>query len=77
MTLSSNKEDSDYLSKLQEQNREEYEDPAEEVENSGKRKSKQTKKSMQRKQKKRKVEETYPLSRFTSAWLFIIRVFKL
>ena len=32
-------------------------------------KSKQTKESIQKKQKKRKVEETYPLSRFTSAWL--------
>ena len=27
--------------------------------------------------KKRKVEEAYPITRFTSAWLFIIRVYKL
>ena len=56
MTLNSNKEDSDHLSKLQEQN---GEDAAEEVEDSGKRKSKQTKESIQKKQKKRKVEETF------------------
>ena len=65
MSLVSNKEDSDRLSKLQEQNGEEYEDAAEEVDDSGKRKGKQTKESIQRKQKKRKVEETYPLSSFT------------
>ena len=46
MTLNSNKEDSDQLSKLQEQN---GEDAAEEVEDSGKRKSKQTKESIQKK----------------------------
>ena len=40
-------------------------DGAEEVEDSGKRKSKQTKESFQKKQIKREVEETYPLSRFT------------
>ena len=52
MTLNSNKEDSDHPSKLQEQNRE---DAAEEVKDSGKRKSKQTKESIQKKQKKREV----------------------
>ena len=62
MSLNSNKEDADNLSKLLEQNGEEYEDAAED---SGKRKG-----------RKRKVEETYPLLRFTSAWLFIIRVYK-
>ena len=77
MSLNSNKEDSDHLSTLQEQNGEEYEDPAEEVEDSGKRKGKQTKESIQRKQKKRKVGENYPLSPHTSAWLSIIRVYKL
>ena len=77
MSLNNSKEDSDHLSKLQEQNGEEYEDAAEEVEDSRKRKSKHTKESIPRKQKKRKVEETYQLSRFTSVWLFIIRVYKL
>ena len=77
MFLSSSKEDSDHLSKLQEQNGEEYEDAAEEVEDGRKRKGKQTKESIQRKQEERKVKETYPLSRFTSPWLFIIRVYKL
>ena len=52
MSLNNNKEDSDHLSKLQEQNGEEYEDVAEEVEDSGKRKDKQTQESIQRKQKK-------------------------
>ena len=66
MTLNSNKKDSDNLSKLQEQNREEYEDGAEEIEDTGKRKSKKTKENIQKK-KKKKVEETYLLSRFTSA----------
>ena len=55
MSLNSNKEDSNLLSKLQEQNGEEYEDAAEEIEPSGKRKGKHTKESMQSKQKKRKV----------------------
>ena len=77
MSLNNSKEGSDHLSTLQEQNREEYEDAAEEVEDSGKRKGKQTKESIQRKQKKRNIEETYPLSRFTSAWFFIIRIYKL
>ena len=40
MSLNSTKEDSDHLSKLQEQNGEEYEDGAEEIEDSGTRKSK-------------------------------------
>ena len=71
MSYNSSKEDLDHLSKLQEQNGEEYEDVAEEVEDSGKRNGKHTQESIQRKQKKRIVEETYPLSRFTSAWLFI------
>ena len=57
MRLNKSEENSDYLSKLQEQNGEEYEDVAEEVEDSGKRKSKQTKKSIQGKQKMRKAEE--------------------
>ena len=43
------KEDSDHLSKLQEQNEEEYEDAVEEVENGGKRKGNQIKNSIQRK----------------------------
>ena len=77
MSLNNSKEGSDHLSTLQEENGEEYEDAAEEVEDSGKRKGKQTKESIQRKQKKRNIEETYPLSRFTSAWLFIIRIHKL
>ena len=77
MSLISSKEDSDHLSKLQEQNGEEYKDAAEEVEDSGKRKGKQIKESIPRKQKKRKVKETYPLSRFTSAWLFIIKLYNL
>ena len=47
MRLNKSEENSDYLSKLQEQNGEEYEDVAEEVEDSGKRKSKQTKESIQ------------------------------
>ena len=42
----SNKENSDYLPKLQKQSGEEYEDGAEEIEDSGKRKSKQTKESI-------------------------------
>ena len=51
----SNKENSDYLPKLQKQSGEEYEDGAEEIEDSGKRKSKLTKESVQQKQKKREV----------------------
>ena len=51
MSLTSNKEDSDYLSNLQEQNGKEYEDAAEEIRDSGKIKSKQTKESMQYKKK--------------------------
>ena len=51
MSLDSNKEDSDHQSKLQEQNGDEYEDAAEEVEDNGKRKGKQTKESIQSKQK--------------------------
>ena len=77
MSLNSSKEETDHLSKLQEQNGEEYEDLPGEVEDPGKSKGKPTKESIQRKHKKRKVEETYPLSRFTSTWLFIIRVYKL
>ena len=38
---------------------------------------KHTKKNIQRKQKKRKVEETCLLSRFSWAWLFSIKVYKL
>ena len=49
MSLNSDEEDSDHLSKLQEQNGEEYEDAAEEIEENGKRKGKQTKESIQRK----------------------------
>ena len=48
MSLNSSEEDSDHLSKSQEQNREQYEDTAE-VEDSGKRNGKQTKESTQRK----------------------------
>ena len=53
MNLNSNKEDSDYLSKLQEQNGEGYEDAAEEVEDSGKTKGKQTKKKYTKKTEKK------------------------
>ena len=42
-----------------------------------KEKASRPKKVYKRNTKKRKVEETYPPSRFTSAWLFIIRVYKL
>ena len=61
MSLNSNKEDSNLLSKLQEQNGEEYEDAAEEVEDSGKREGKQTKESIQRQQKKKKVNLAFYL----------------
>ena len=61
MTFNSNKEDSGHLSKLQEQNGEEYEDAAEEVEDSGKREGKQTKESIQRQQKKKKVNLAFYL----------------
>ena len=47
MSLNSNKENSDHLFKLQEQNGEEYEDGAEEIEDNRKRKSKHTKESIQ------------------------------
>ena len=50
-----NKENSDHLPKLQEHSGEEYEDGAEEIEDNGKRKSKQTKESIQKKHKKREV----------------------
>ena len=74
MTFNSNKEDSDHFSKLPEHG-EEYIDTVEEVKDSGKREGKQTKESIQRQQKKKiKVEETCPLSGFTSATLFIFRV---
>ena len=43
MSLNSSKEDSDHLSKLQEQNGKEYDDTAEEVEDSGKREADQRK----------------------------------
>ena len=46
MSLNSNKEDSDHLSKWHKQNVEEYEGTGEEVEDSGKRKDKETKKSI-------------------------------
>ena len=62
MTFNSNKEDSGHLSKLQEQNGEEYEDAAEEVEDSGKREGKQTKESIQRQQKKKKVNLAFYLA---------------
>ena len=58
MTFNSNKEDSGHLSKLQEQNGEEYEDAAEEVEDSGKREGKQTKESIQRQQKKKESQSS-------------------
>ena len=61
MSLNSNKEDYDYLSTLREQNGEEYEDAAEEVEDSGKREGKQTKESIQRQQKKKKVNLAFYL----------------
>ena len=61
MTFNNNKEDSGHLSKLQEQNGEEYEDAAEEVEDSGKREGKQTKESIQRQQKKKKVNLAFYL----------------
>ena len=78
MTFNSNKEDSGHLSKLQEQYGEEYEDAAEEVEDSGKREGKQTKESIQKKIKKKKNrKKRKPISRFTSAWFFIFRAYKL
>ena len=46
MSLNSSKEDSDHLSKWHKQNVKEYEGAAEEVEDSGKRKDKETKKSI-------------------------------
>lgn len=58
MSLSTSEGDSDHLLKLQEQHGEEYEDAAEEVEYSGKKKASKTKESIQRKLKKRKVDET-------------------
>ena len=48
MAFNSNELDSDHLSKLQEQNGEEYEDAAEEVKDRGKREGKQAKEIMQR-----------------------------
>ena len=57
MSLNSNKKDSDNLSKLQEQNREEYEDGAEEIEDTGKRKSKKTKENKQKKKKKKRLRK--------------------
>ena len=71
MSLTSNKEHSDHLSKLQEQN---GEDAREEVEDNRKKKTQaDQRKYIKETKKKRKDEETYPLSRFTSAWLFIIK----
>ena len=58
MSLNSGEEDYYYLSKLQDQNGGEYKDAAEEIEDSGKRKGKQAKENMQRKERKRNVEET-------------------
>ena len=58
MSLNSGEEDYDYLSKLQDQNGRKYKDAAEEIEDCGKRKGKQAKENMQRKVRKRKVEET-------------------
>ena len=46
MSLNSSEEGSDHQSKLQEQKGEEYEDAAEEVEDSGKRKGKHTKENI-------------------------------
>ena len=78
MSLNSSKEDSDHLSKLQEQNRKEHEDAAEEVEDSGKRKRQpDQRKYTKETEKKKQAEETDSLLRFTSAWLFISRVYKL
>ena len=77
MSLNSNKEDSDHLSKLQEHNGEEYEDAAEEVEDSGKRKRKSDQRKYTNKTGKRQVEKTYSLSRFTLAWRFTSRVCRL
>ena len=45
-SLNSSEEDSDHQFRLQEQNWEKYEDAAEEVEDSGRRKGKQTNESM-------------------------------
>ena len=55
MSLNISGEDFDHLSKFQEQNGEEYEDTADEVEDCGKRKGKQTEESIQKKQKKRRL----------------------
>ena len=76
MSLNSSGEDSEHLSKLQEQNGEEYKDAAEEVEDSGKRKSKKIKESIQRKQKKkerlrkqRKMGTTKKIGTITKRWI--------
>ena len=58
MSCNCGEEDPDHLSKSQDQNGEKYEDAAEEVEDSGKRKGKQAKGNIQTKQRKRKIEET-------------------
>ena len=57
MSLNSNKKDSDNLSKLQEQNREEYEDGAEEIEYTVKIKSNKTKENIQKKKKKKRLRK--------------------
>ena len=57
MSLISSKEDSDHLSKLQEQNGEEYKDSAEEVEDSGKRKASRSKKVYQGNRKKERLRK--------------------
>ena len=74
MSLNSSKEDSDHLSKLQEQNRKEHEDAAEEVEDSGKRKRqsdqrKYTKETEKKKNRLRKLIHScvLPLRGFSSA----------
>ena len=75
MSLNSSKEDSDHLSKLQEQNRKEHEDAAEEVEDSGKRKrqsdqrkyTKETEKKKKNRLKKLIHSRVLPLRGFSSA----------
>ena len=58
MSLNSSEEDSDHLSKLQEQNGEEYEDAAKKLKIAEKEKASRPKKIYKGNKKKRKVEET-------------------
>ena len=55
MSLNSSKEDSDHLSNYKNKIGEEYEGATEEVEDGGKRKDKQSKESIQRRQKRERL----------------------